>query len=178
MTQEPIRVLLADDHAILRQGLRRILDDEGDMEVVGEAATGSEAVKLASEMEPDVVVLDISMPDQNGIESTRQISAACSSRVLVLSVHDERQIIANAVTAGAAGYLLKDSLDNELINAIRTVRQGRAVFSAAVTRTLASPEAAPANENRSITSSRRAKRKFSSCSSTASHRPGLPKSCS
>ena len=150
MTQEQTRVLIADDHTILRQGLRRILDEESDIEVVGEAATGTEAVKLAADLEPDVILMDISMPGQNGIESTRQISAAGKSRVLVLTVHAERQLIANAITAGAAGYLLKDSLDDELITAIRTVNGGGSVFSSDVTKTLANLDQGIAQHQRSI----------------------------
>ncbi len=137
MTNGKIRLLIADDHAILRQGLRRILEEEQDMEVVGEASTGSEAVELAGELHPDIVIMDISMPGQNGIESTREIATKGGSKVLMLTVHDERQVIASAITAGAAGYLLKDSLDNELITAIRTIHSGGTVFSSEVTKTLA-----------------------------------------
>jgi DNA-binding NarL/FixJ family response regulator len=137
MTEKKIRVLIADDHTILRQGLERILRDESDIEVIGQASNGIEAVRMTQELRPDVVLMDISMPDQNGIESTRQIVEAGSARVLVLTVHIERQIIASTVSAGASGYLLKDSLDNELLNAIRTVHGGGSVFSPEVTRVLA-----------------------------------------
>ena len=136
-TNEKIRLLVADDHAILRQGLKRILEDEPDMEVVGQAGNGTDAVKLAEELHPDVVLMDISMPNQNGIESTRQIARSGGPKVLMLTVHLERQVIASAVTAGASGYLLKDSLDNELVTAIRTVNQGGSVFSTDVTKILA-----------------------------------------
>ena len=107
------------------------------MEVVGEASSGSEAVELAEELHPDIVIMDISMPGQNGIESTREIATKGGSKVLMLTVHTERQVIASAVTAGAAGYLLKDSLDNELVTAVRTIHQGGSVFSADVTKVLA-----------------------------------------
>ncbi len=137
MTHEKIRLLVADDHAILRQGLKRILEKEPDMEVVGEAGNGTDAVRLAEELHPDVVIMDISMPEQNGIESTRQIATSGGPRVLMLTVHLERQVIASAVTAGASGYLLKDSVDNELVTAIRTVNQGGSVFSTDVTKILA-----------------------------------------
>jgi two-component system response regulator DegU len=90
ITSEKIRLLIADDHTILRQGLRRILEEQHDMEVVGEAATGTDAVTLAEELHPDIVIMDISMPGQNGIESARQISMHGDSRVLVLTVHLER----------------------------------------------------------------------------------------
>ena len=152
MTTERIRVLIADDHAILRQGLRRILEEEADMEVVGEAATGSEAVALTEELNPDIVIMDISMPDQNGIEATRKISTTGTSKVLVLTVHPERQVIASAVTAGASGYLLKDSLDTELLSALRTIRKGGSVFSSDITRILADVAQGFENSQRSIES--------------------------
>lgn len=107
------------------------------MEVVGEASSGTEAVELAAKLHPDIVIMDISMPGQNGIESTREIATKGGSKVLMLTVHSERQVIAGAVTAGAAGYLLKDSLDNELVTAVRTIHQGGSVFSTDVTKVLA-----------------------------------------
>jgi two-component system response regulator NreC len=137
MTKEKIKVLIADDHTILRQGLRRILEAESDMDVVGEAATGVEAVKRAKQLEPDVVIMDISMPEQDGIESMRQIVKSLASRVVILTVHLEHQVISEAVSAGAAGYLAKDSLDRELISAVRTVMLGGTVFSPAVSKRLA-----------------------------------------
>ena len=137
MTGEKIKLLLADDHAILRQGLRRILEAEGDMSVIGEAATGTEAVKRAKQLKPDVVIMDISMPEQSGIESMRQIVQSMPARVLILSVHLEHQVIAEAVSAGACGYLAKDSADQELIAAVRTVVRGGTVFSANVSKRLA-----------------------------------------
>src|SRR2546423_9095574 len=124
MTGEKIKLLLADDHAILRQGLRRILEAEADMSVIGEAATGPEAVKRARQLKPDVVIMDISMPEQDGIESMRQIVKSLSSRVLILSVHLEHHVISEAVSAGAAGYLAKESLDHELASAVRTIVHG------------------------------------------------------
>jgi two-component system response regulator NreC len=150
MTSEKIRLLIADDHTILRQGLRRIVEEEHDMEVVGEAATGTEAVALAKELHPDIVIMDISMPGQNGIESTRQISMQGDSRVLVLTMHLERQIIANAVTAGASGYLLKDSIDDELLTALRTINGGGSVFSPDVTKILANLGPAREESQRSL----------------------------
>src|SRR5688572_21827350 len=137
MSKEKIKLLIADDHAILRQGLRRILEAEPDMSVVGEAATGPDAVKRARQLKPDVVIMDISMPEQDGIESMRQIVKTLSSRVLILSVHLEHHFISEAVSAGAAGYLAKDSLDHELVAAIRSVMHGGTVFSSNVSRRLA-----------------------------------------
>jgi two-component system response regulator NreC len=135
MQNGKIKLLIADDHAILRQGLRRILEAEGDMTVLGEASNGIEAVKKTRQLKPDVVIMDISMPEQDGIESMRQIADA--SRVLILSVHLEQQVISEAVTAGAAGYLSKDSVDHELVSAVRTVVHGGTVFSANVSKILA-----------------------------------------
>src|SRR2546427_3567344 len=129
MTDEKIKLLIADDHAILRHGLRRILEAEPDMSVIGEAATGIDAVKRAKQLKPDVVIMDISMPEQDGIESMRQIVHSVPARVLILTVHLEHQVIAEAVSAGASGYLAKDSLDHELVAAVRTVVHGGTVFS-------------------------------------------------
>jgi two-component system, NarL family, response regulator NreC len=137
MTDEKIKLLIADDHAILRHGLRRILEAEPDMSVIGEAATGIDAVKRAKQLKPDVVIMDISMPEQDGIESMRQIVKAVPARVLILTVHLEHQVISEAVSAGAAGYLAKDSLDQELISAVRTIVHGGTVFSPNVSKRLA-----------------------------------------
>jgi len=137
MTEGKIKLLIADDHAILRHGLRRILEAEPDMSVIGEAATGTDAVKRAKQLKPDVVIMDISMPEQDGIESMRQIVKALPSRVLILTVHLEHQVISEAVSAGAAGYLAKDSLDQELVSAVRTIVQGGTVFSPNVSKRLA-----------------------------------------
>jgi two-component system, NarL family, response regulator NreC len=137
MAEQKTKLLLADDHTILRQGLRRILESEPDMSVVGEAATGSEAVKRAKQLKPDVVIMDISMPDQDGIESMRQILKNTGCRVLILTVHLEHHVISEAVGAGACGYLAKDSMDHELVSAIRTVIKGGTVFSANVSKRLA-----------------------------------------
>jgi two-component system response regulator NreC len=134
---EKIELFIADDHAILRQGLRRILEAEPDMTVIGEAGTGADAVKKARQLKPDVIIMDISMPDQDGIESMRQIVKTTDSRVLILSVHLEHQVISEAVAAGASGYLAKDSVDLELISAVRTVVHGGTVFSSNVSRRLA-----------------------------------------
>ena len=144
MTAEKIKLLIADDHAILRQGLRRILEAEPDMSVVGEASTGTDAVRRAKQLKPDVVIMDISMPEQDGIESMRQIVKTLASRVLILTVHLEHHVISEAVSAGASGYLAKDSLDHELISAVRTVVHGGTVFSSNVSRRLAESSQIPA----------------------------------
>jgi DNA-binding NarL/FixJ family response regulator len=117
-----IRVLLADDHRIMREGLHSLIDKEEDMEVVAEADDGRSAVELAQECCPDVVVMDISMCDLNGIDATRQITAAANNtKVLALSMHGEERFVAEMLAAGASGYLLKDCAADELALAIRTV---------------------------------------------------------
>ncbi|MBI4473030.1 MAG: response regulator transcription factor, partial [Acidobacteria bacterium] len=144
MQEAKIKLLIADDHAILRHGLRRILEAEPDMAVVGEAGTGTDAVKRAKQLKPDVIIMDISMPEQDGIESMRQIVKTLGSRVLILSVHLEHQVITEAVSAGAAGYLGKDSVDQELVAAVRTVVRGGTVFSANISKRLAESSQIPA----------------------------------
>lgn len=120
-----MKILLADDHAIVREGLRSLLEKEPDMEVVAEAATGVEAVQLAGEYHPDVIVMDITMPDMNGIDATRQIVRTMSNvKILALSMEADRRFVVEVLKAGASGYLLKDSAFSELATAIRTVYGG------------------------------------------------------
>lgn len=122
----PITVLLADDHAVLRAGLRMLLDAQGDMMVVGEAADGIEVTRRVKELRPDVVVLDLSMPGPRSGTVIRQVRRACSStRVLVLTLHDDAAYVRSSLFAGAAGYLVKRVADSELISAIRAVHAGR-----------------------------------------------------
>jgi two-component system, NarL family, response regulator NreC len=124
---EKIRVLLADDHAVLRGGLRALLNNEPDMEVVGEASNGRQAVERAEELRPDVIVMDITMPEMNGLDATRLIAEkGLGCRVLVLTVHSEQQYLLPVLQAGGSGYVLKQAADTELIAAIRTVHQGQA----------------------------------------------------
>ncbi len=121
-----IRVVLADDHPIVRLGLRTLLESEPDIEVVGEACTGWQAITLAQELGPDVAILDISMPG-SGLDATRQIRATCrETKVLILSVHAEERYLFHVLKAGACGYVLKSAVDTELIGAIRAVAQGGA----------------------------------------------------
>jgi DNA-binding NarL/FixJ family response regulator len=122
-----IRILLVDDHAVLRAGLRALLNAEADMEVVGEAANGREAVDEAERLRPDVIVMDLSMPVMGGLDATRQINEkGLQTRVLVLTVHAEQQYLLPVLQAGGAGYVLKQAADTELIQAIRTVHRGEA----------------------------------------------------
>jgi DNA-binding NarL/FixJ family response regulator len=126
----PIRVLVADDHMIVRSGIRHVLESEPGFEVVGEAATGSEAVGLAAKLNPDVVVLDISMPGESGLQiAARLRDTSPEPRVLILSMHDNAEYVLESVRAGAHGYLLKDTAATELRSAIRTICRGESYFS-------------------------------------------------
>jgi DNA-binding NarL/FixJ family response regulator len=117
-----VRIVLADDHKMMREGLSSLLNQQPDISVVGHAVNGREAVQLAEKLAPDVVVMDVSMPDLNGIDATRQIiSRQPRTRVIALSMHSDRQFVAEMFRAGASGYLLKDSAFEELTSAIRTV---------------------------------------------------------
>jgi DNA-binding NarL/FixJ family response regulator len=130
-----IRVLLADDHTILRDGIRALLDDQVDMEVIGEAEDGHSTVKLVAKLTPDVVVMDIAMPLLNGLEATRQIQRDYPQvKVLILTMHENEEYIRQGLAAGALGYVLKDAAARDLLGAIRAVHQGEAVLSPAITR--------------------------------------------
>jgi len=126
----PIRVLVADDHMIVRTGIRHVLESEAGFEVVGEAATGAEALALAAKLKPDVVVLDISMPGESGLQLAARIrDSSPEPRVLILSMHDNAEYVLESVRAGAHGYLLKDTAATELRGAVRAVAQGESYFS-------------------------------------------------
>jgi NarL family two-component system response regulator LiaR len=119
------KILLVDDHPMLRQGIRQLLERERDFEVVAEAGDGEEAVRLASEFKPDIVLMDVGMPKVSGLEATRQIKAQHSEiAVLVLTVHDEDEYIIGLLEAGASGYLLKSAYGEELVQAVRSIRTG------------------------------------------------------
>jgi DNA-binding NarL/FixJ family response regulator len=128
-----IRVLLADDHALVRKGFRLILETQPDIEVVGEAGNGREAVEQALKLHPDVVVMDVAMPELNGIEATRRLADSVPrTRVLALSMHKDSVYVREILKAGARGYLLKDSLDSDLVNAVRAVARGDGYLSPGV----------------------------------------------
>lgn len=132
---DQIRLLLADDHTILRAGLRSLLENEPDMRVVGEAEDGRAAVKLACELQPDIIIMDIAMPSLNGLEATRQVRQNCPSvKVLILTMYENEEYIRQALAFGAMGYLLKDATASELIHAVRAIHKGEAVLSPPVTR--------------------------------------------
>jgi DNA-binding NarL/FixJ family response regulator len=136
---DKISVLLVDDHSLVRRGFRRILEDEPDIEVVGEAADGAEAVKLADELHPNVIVMDCAMPGVNGLDATRQILGKHpAALVLMLSMHPEETLVRQALDAGARGYVLKNAVDLELGTAIRRVVAGETVLDSQLQR----PEAA------------------------------------
>ncbi len=128
-----IQILLADDHAVVRQGFRLILNAQPDMEVVGEAGSGREAVEAAERLKPDVVVMDVAMPDLNGIEATRRISRSLPrARILALSMHKDAVYVREILRAGARGYLLKESFDKDLLAAVRALAKGQGYISPAV----------------------------------------------
>jgi DNA-binding NarL/FixJ family response regulator len=131
------RVLLADDHKILRQGLRTLLEQEKDIQVVGEADNGRSSVKLTGELAPDIVIMDVAMSDLNGIDATRHITEADPrTRVLALSMHSDGRYVKGMLQAGARGYILKDCAAEELTHAIRTVMAGQVYVSPGVTGTI------------------------------------------
>jgi DNA-binding NarL/FixJ family response regulator len=134
---KPIRILLADDHTVVRKGLRLLLESNAGFQVVADAADGREAVALAAEHLPDVVVMDVAMPILNGIEATRQIVAKLpNTAVVFLSMHSDESYVLKALKAGARGYLLKDSAEYDLIHAVTAVSEGKAFFSPAISKML------------------------------------------
>jgi two-component system, NarL family, response regulator NreC len=133
----PIHILIADDHGVLRAGLRTLLNAESDLEVIAEASDGNDVLRLASELRPDIVLLDISMPGPGGIEVTRRLKEALPElRVLILTAHEDESMLREAVQAGAAGYIIKRAVESELINAIHAVWRGDLYVHPAMTRAL------------------------------------------
>lgn len=151
-----IRVLVADDHRIVRDGLVSLLEDSGECEVVAQAADGLEAVEAAVEFKPDVAVLDLSMPRLSGLEAVRRIHEELPrTRILVLTMHDEEEYVVQAVRAGASGYLVKDSAGSELLEAVRALDAGQGYFGPSAARALADqyqhPERTPEDPYGSLT---------------------------
>ncbi len=141
---EPLRVLIADDHPLFRKGMRALLTAMPGTEVVGEATTGQEAIELAAELQPDVILMDLQMPGINGIEATRQIlHTSPHIRILVVTLFEDDASIFTALRAGARGYILKDAKEEEMLRAIRAVGSGEAIFSPAIARRLMDFFAAP-----------------------------------
>jgi DNA-binding NarL/FixJ family response regulator len=131
------RILLADDHAVVRQGFKLILNQQLDMEVIGEAGQGNEAVRLTGQLRPDLVIMDIAMPEVNGVEATRQIKENYPEcKVLILSMHKDAVYVRETLRAGAKGYLLKESIDQDLVKAVRAVASGDGFLSPEVSRTV------------------------------------------
>jgi two-component system, NarL family, response regulator NreC len=127
------KILLADDHVLVRQGFKMILSAQSDFEIVGEAGNGREVLELAQKLQPDLVIMDVTMPELNGIEATRRLSdVAPRARVLALSMHKDAVYVREILRAGARGYLLKDSADADLIAAVRSIAKGEAWLSPAV----------------------------------------------
>ena len=131
----PIRILLADDHEVVRDGVRALLEKQADMAVVGEAADGRQAAQLADDLDPDVIVMDVGMPNLNGIDATRRIlSAHPQIGVVMLSMHQDESYVLRSLKAGAKGYLLKESLRSDILEAIRAVSQGRSFLTRKISR--------------------------------------------
>ena len=140
-----VRVALCDDHGVVRSGLRRILDAEDDLEVVGEAGTVKEAVAVAASCLPDVFVMDLGLPDGSGIDATAEVvRVSPATRVLVLTVHDDIAYLRRAFEAGAAGYLVKEAADIELVQAVRLVASGKQYVHPTLGAALLAPDAPPA----------------------------------
>lgn len=132
-----IRILIADDHALLRQGIKNVLSLEADLEVIGEAADGEEAVRKAVELKPDIILLDINMPRGNGLEVTKRLSAAQPDiKCVVLTIHDDENYVFEVIKAGAVGYLLKDVEPSMLIKAIRAISEGESFIYPTLARKL------------------------------------------
>jgi two-component system, NarL family, response regulator LiaR len=137
MTGNTIHVILADDHHILREGLRALLKHDPEIKVVAEVSTGHEAVKMTTKLEPDVIIMDIGMPDLNGIDATRKIvSSPCKTKVLCLSMHGESAMVHAMMEAGASGYLLKTTVGKELIEAVRVVVANQTYLSPSIARVI------------------------------------------
>lgn len=133
----PINILIADDHGVLRAGLRALLNAEADFHVVDEAADGAETLRLAHQLSPDIVLLDVSMPGLSGIQVTRRLKEILPNiRILILTVHEDESLLREAIQAGASGYIVKRAVESELIDAIRAIWQGNLYVHPAMTHAL------------------------------------------
>jgi len=131
------RILIVDDHGVLRAGLRALLNTEVDFKVVGEASDGEQALRLAQNLQPDIILMDISMPGPDGIQITQQITEKVPGvRVLILTVHEDKSLLQAAIRSGASGYILKQAVESELVNAIRSVARGDLYIYSSLTRSL------------------------------------------
>lgn len=136
----PIRILIADDHGVIRAGLRALLSELPELEVVGEAVDGRDTLRKSMEMKPDIVIMDLSMPEMGGMEATRQLSQILPDlRILILTVHEDETLLKEVIRAGAAGYIVKRAVEDELIHAIRVVARGDMYVHPSMTRALFSP---------------------------------------
>ena len=132
-----LQIVLADDHAVVRKGFRLILNQEPDMEVIAEAGTGAEAVRLALELRPDILIMDIAMPEMTGVEATRRVRENCPEcQILILSMHKDPVYVRESLRAGARGYLLKESIDEDLLRAVRALSGGDGFLSPEISRTV------------------------------------------
>src|SRR5450755_117322 len=132
-----LKVLIADDHGVVRKGLRLLLEQYPELEVAGEAANGREAVKLAAELSPDIILMDVAMPLLNGIEAAEQIRKANGGTgIIMLTMHADESYVLRALNAGVKGYLLKESAEEDLLRAVKAVSHGKPFFSPAITQTL------------------------------------------
>ncbi len=144
---ETTSIILADDHSLVRDGIRALLESESDLEVIGEASNGKEAIAMVKEKNPDLLIIDIRMPEMSGIEAVRQLNkSGIPVKSIILSMHDSEEYILNSVSAGASGYLLKDTGKAEFIKAIHTVRDGGKYFSGDISNVLVNNLLNPAKE--------------------------------
>ncbi|WP_422082835.1 response regulator transcription factor [Ulvibacterium sp.] len=143
-----IKIILADDHALVRDGIRALLEEESDMEVVGEVSNGYEALEMVSEKTPDILIIDIRMPELGGIETVERLnkSQAAETKCIILSMHDSEEYILKSVQAGASGYLLKDTDKNEFLKAIHAVQDGGKYFSGDISNVLVNNIISPKNQ--------------------------------
>lgn len=134
---EKIKVVLADDHVVVRSGIKNLLENEGDVEVIGEASNGEEALQVVQKLKPDLLIIDIRMPVMNGLDATKMLTqTTTSTKALILSMHDDEDYILQSIESGASGYLLKDTSKDEFMKAIKTIYQGGKYFSGDISQVL------------------------------------------